>query len=249
MLPRRSLSTALRWLCRRRAGSQLLRSRGWQGRDDAAADEFLLAAEAALPGLEHVPIVHAGFVEGIRQLREQRAAAFRKRNQFRIQHRNAVGVGPVRTPRRRQARARRARCAKRQADSGGSDGGDGDGPPAEGPPGRLRRNRSRGAVRSSIAVGARGVAGSDSGCEDDAERGTLQRRHRRQRGAELGGTRRRLDTASPCQLRDAHKAYLNDPRPLGVAGAAAPCGVSCAGAERRGAHVRQAVASARGARW
>jgi hypothetical protein len=193
--------------------------------DDAATDNHLRWLEALLPGLEHVPIVHGGVVMAIQKVRERRAADLRRRDKVRAQYRNALALGPVRTPRRPQARARRVRCAtvaRHQADSGGSDEGDGDGPPAGGPLGPPRGRGSHGAVPSSPARLALRFAPSAASPrrKDGTERRTLQRRHRRQGGAELRGTAYRLDTRSPFQPIDAPEAPQVETGASGVGGAA-----------------------------
>jgi hypothetical protein len=191
--------------------------------DDGTADNYVRFLEAQLPRLEHVPIVHGGVVMGIRRLREMRAADMRRRVRARVQYRSAFALRPLRTPRRPQARARRVRCAavvRHQADSGGSD--EGDGPPADGPLGPLRGCGGHGAVPSSPArLPVRFAPSAASPRQiDGPERRTLQRRHRRQGGAELRGTAQRLDTRSPYQPIDAPVAPQSESGVLGVGGVA-----------------------------
>ncbi len=193
--------------------------------EEADAD-FRKAAKAVLetqlPIWQELPMVHAALLKVIRGIHVPRVATAVRRSIFLAQRRDSVAPGHARMPRRRQARARRVRCAKRQTDSGGDGDGDGDGPPADGPPGPLRGRGSYGAFGSSPARLAFRFAPSAASPrqKDGTERRTLQRRHRRQGGAELRGTAYRLDTHSPFQPIDAPEAPQVESGASGVGGAA-----------------------------
>jgi hypothetical protein len=191
-----------------------------------------------LPTIPDFPFIRAAMGDAIKQLEKQKAAFSRRRRKFRVQLRKAVALVRVRSPRRRQARARRVRCDKRQADSGGCSDGDGDGPPTEGPSEPLRDRAIGGDAPSLAVLVAPGIAArASSPCQKDApERGTLQRRHRRQWGAELRGTRDRRDTRFPFQLADAPKALQSEFGSMGVGGQALPSRRVCAQTKRAPEH-------------